>query len=231
MTREDSDALARRFARIISSLFCALTIFLGLSPVINPDGAITSVPILFLSLPWDLVGSYFHWESAAMGVLIGIGCALNAALFYWVAKKVGETGTGPAILLFLVWITLAALPIVFFNDQEAKGRVRIVKRPTGTLLATNEEGLKLIGDSGPDLNLPSDSIILLSRGTRSHAKQLMYLMPDGRMVDPYPTTPNDMERNHVIVVERVRVVEGPSKGAEGWVRSDSMGHILTIGAL
>jgi hypothetical protein len=208
-----------------------VAVFLGLSPISNPDGAITTVPILFLSLPWDLIGFYFHWQSTPMVALLSAGCALNATLFYWVAKRVGETGTKPAILLFVVWLTLAALPIVFFNDQDGKARVRIAARPAGTLLATNEEGLKWIGDTGLGPALPNDSIILLPRGTRSHAKQLKYLLPDGRLVDPYPTASHDMERSHVIVVERVRVVEGSHKGLEGWVRSGSMFHVPTIGAL
>jgi hypothetical protein len=76
-----------------------------------------------------------------------------------------------------------------------------------------------------------NDLVLVSDKTRAHYKDRKFLLPGGRLVEPYSANSFDMERDEAVEVERVRIIEGPHKGLEGWVPAGCLQRLLTLSAL
>lgn len=59
----------------------------------------------------------------------------------------------------------------------------------------------------------------------------MFLLKGGRLAEPYVASANDMMRDDVIEVERIKIMEGPNRGLEGWAQSNCLGRLGSLYAL
>jgi hypothetical protein len=75
-----------------------------------------------------------------------------------------------------------------------------------------------------------NDLVLVSDKTRAHYKDRKSLLPGGRLVEASANS-FDMERDQAVEVERVRIIEGPHKGLEGWVPAGCLQRLLTMSAL
>ncbi len=232
---------ARSFARAVALLFFAILVALLLAAAVNPDGHITGVPTMILTLPWSIAVLQFSPSDAVIFLLLSLCAAINAALVYAIAKwMIDSFGRRTAIGILLAFSSVVLVPIWFFNNQEDNSRVRILNShgrngDPGVWVATNETGLRAMCAT-IDTSFATDAalaqgLVLVPDKTQAHYKDRKFLLPGGRLVEPYPANSFDMERDQAVEVERVRIIEGPRKGLEGWVRAGYLQRLLTIYAL
>jgi len=89
----------------------------------------------------------------------------------------------------------------------------------------------MAGANGIGTDVPAEMrkhFIFVPNKTNGIYKGGGYLLQDGRLVDPYPTTLREMERDQAKDVEKIRIKEGPNKGIEGWANRQNLQRILVM---
>jgi len=133
-----------------------------------------------------------------------------------------------------VAVTFVAIAVVWLSNL-SKGFVsRIIESPAGSVsLATDERSLLEL--MTPDkIAAPrvvtSDGlqgVVSIPNGTKGRVVDRK-IYRDGRLIDPYPTSRNEMERDGAVELERIRITEGPHKGVEGWVLSSVLRRTMVF---
>jgi hypothetical protein len=123
----------------------------------------------------------------------------------------------------------------------------------GALMATNSDGLRHLEDlyslskTCTEANMrkarlteamslcrpvsksrPDDvgpGLVRVTEGTRGTVTGRMFVLPGGRLVEPYPANTYDMAKDGAIEVERLRITQPPNPGLEGWVYTGSPGRV------
>jgi hypothetical protein len=89
-----------------------------------------------------------------------------------------------------------------------------------------EEAMKVIRLCWPvSKPIPNDigpGLVRISEGTRGIVTGRMFVLPGGRLVEPYAANTYDMARDGAIEVERIRINQPPNEGLEGWVYTGSL---------
>jgi hypothetical protein len=67
-------------------------------------------------------------------------------------------------------------------------------------------------------------VVLIPEGTTGLCTGRRFVLPGGRLVEPYAANEYDMERDGVIEVERIRITRPPSENLEGWVEIHFLGR-------
>ena len=144
---------------------------------------------------------------------------------------------------------------VLYADLSETPVIQIVigngSQEPGILMATDEDGLRVMSTKPPiqikvvdkdgalmlgELHLPpraprttqpKKGQVLVINGTKAVSIGVKFLLKDGRLVDPYPTSGFEMEKDGVVQVERIRLTDGPQQDWEGWVRSDDLQRTCT----
>ena len=213
---------AHRVAIFSSILFFTAVAWLILAVVLNPDGGITGTASFFATLPWSILAlkAKSTFVNVALRLFFG---AVNAILLYYLVRDVRSVASfRTTIVMLAVLATLLTGVIWFFNSQEHDNRVRIVNggKDGGAWIATDQDGLA-----------SKHHLVFIPNQTRGIYKGQRFLLKDGRLVDPYPATFNDMERDGAVEVEKIRITEGPHKGIEGWVDPRCLKRLLTMFAM
>jgi hypothetical protein len=76
--------------------------------------------------------------------------------------------------------------------------------------------------------IPNDlgpGLVRIPEGTRGTATGRMFVLPGGRLAEPYPANTFDMARDGAIEVERIRITQPPNRGLEGWVYTGSLRRV------
>jgi hypothetical protein len=96
-------------------------------------------------------------------------------------------------------------------------RRRVVSNPTqgGILLAPDLPTLNAL--MAVNAGSPSNVIPVPNR-TKGLALERRFLR-GGNLVDPYPASSHDMERDGAVEVVLFEVTEGPNRGSKGWVQA------------
>jgi hypothetical protein len=69
---------------------------------------------------------------------------------------------------------------------------------------------------GAETSVPA-AAISIQNGTKGRVRDRKFFKSD-RLVDPYPATGFDMERDRAIEVVLFEITEGPKSGVKGWIR-------------
>jgi hypothetical protein len=64
---------------------------------------------------------------------------------------------------------------------------------------------------------PPDAAISVPNGTKGRMLERRFLR-GSRLVDPYPASENDMERDGALEVAMFEITEGPQRGLKGWIQ-------------
>ena len=133
------------------------------------------------------------------------------------------------------------------------GRIVRTAPGEGALMATDSAGLRQLNDlyslpktcteanmrSGhvPEVlflcqpvskAIPSEfgsGLVRIPEGTKGVMTDRKFVLPGGRLVEPFPANTFDMARNGAVEVERIRITQPPSVGLEGWVYTGSLGRV------
>ena len=68
-------------------------------------------------------------------------------------------------------------------------------------------------------------LVRIPEGTKGTAIGRQFVLPEGRLVEPYSANRFDMARDGAIEVERIRITQPPNVGLEGWVYTGSLGRV------
>lgn len=217
-----------------SVLFLALVAGLKLVVLIDPDGGISEAPPFLLTVPWSLLALGIksrQWDFAAV-IFFG---SVNATLVYLVIRGLIKGAGIRAASVVLIPVALAIIVAVWIlNRMEHDAPIRIVNggQENGIWLATDSDGLRAMdaANSIGSALLPEmrKHFIFIPNKTEGTSDGSGYLLQDGRIVDPYPTTLSEMKRDHVKYVEKIRIKEGPNKGIKGWADSQNLQRILIM---
>lgn len=229
---------AHLFGLISGGLFFVIVAGSILGVIADSDGGTSYVPF-FLTLPWSIVTLKIPSVSAPVeaALLLFLG-VINAIICYWIVRSSVKTAGSGAALAVLGPIAILVGGVVWFlNSQEHDARVRILngEPESGVWLAIDSDGLRAMSGanraaSGVALEL-RNHFVFAPNQTRGIARGYRYLLPGGRLVDPYPANSYDLQRDNAIEVEKIRITGGPSKGVEGWAPTHACQRLLTIFAL
>ena len=67
-------------------------------------------------------------------------------------------------------------------------------------------------------------VILLPEGTKATYMGRRFVLPGGRLVQPYAANTYDMARDGAVEVERIRITQPPHENLEGWVYTQLLGR-------
>lgn len=76
--------------------------------------------------------------------------------------------------------------------------------------------------------IPDDvglGLVRIPEGTKGTAIGRQFVLPEGRLVEPYSANRFDMARDGAIEVERIRITQPPNVGLEGWVYTGFLGRV------
>jgi hypothetical protein len=76
--------------------------------------------------------------------------------------------------------------------------------------------------------IPKDiglGLVRISEGTVGIVTDRKFVLPGGRLVEPYSANSFDMARDGAIEVQRLRFTDPPHTGLEGWLYSGSLGGV------
>ena len=242
---EQPRQVSKREARTISSwvgttLYSATVVFLVSAHVLNPDGYVSGVPALVLTLPWSMVLIRPVPEIPSLVLLIiAFGGVINSGILYWFIaapvaglERVVKIGT-----LAVIGLPLATLAW-FLNTAEVDNLVRIARGGTsgGIFIAIDQNGLRMLSETiEMDANIPKlqaeRGLVFIRNGTRARYLGQKFLIKGSRLVEPYSANSYDMARDGAIEVERIKIMEGPSKGLKGWVQPQSLQRLGGLYAL
>jgi hypothetical protein len=81
--------------------------------------------------------------------------------------------------------------------------------------------LKFCNQPAPPITrqMVKEGIVLIPGGTRAIVIGRSFILPGGRLVDPYSANTYDMARDGAVEVERIRITQPPNENLEGWVAS------------
>jgi hypothetical protein len=220
----------RKIPWVGASLYFATVAVTISAHVLDPDGNVSGAPALVLTLPWSIVLSIQPFSFILSTLIILFGAVINAAALYWfIAAPVGQI-TWPIKIgtLTVVGSVVAALAW-FLNTAEVDNLVRIARGTTagGIYIATDENGLRALSKAS---EMESDifklqagrGLVFIRKGTRGRYRGRRFLIKGDRLVEPYPANYYDMIRDGAIEVERIKIVEGPHKGLEGWAHPNDL---------
>ncbi len=127
--------------------------------------------------------------------------------------------------------TGAQEPGILMATDEDGLRVMSSKPPI-QVTVTDENGIMVLGGihiplQAPRTAQPKKGQVLVLNGTKASFINGKFLLRDGSLVDPYPTSRYQMERDGVFEVDRIRITDGPQRNLEGWVRSDDLQRTCT----
>jgi hypothetical protein len=92
-----------------------------------------------------------------------------------------------------------------------------------------EEAVKVIRLCWPvSKPVPNDlgpGLVRISEGTEGIVTNRQFVLPGGRLVEPYAANTYDMARDGAIEVERIKITQSPNVGLEGWVYTGSLGRV------
>jgi hypothetical protein len=71
-------------------------------------------------------------------------------------------------------------------------------------------------------------LVFIPDETRGRYKDRKFLLKGGRLVDTYPASFFDMQRDEAVEVEKIRITEGPNNGLEGWVQANHLKRLSTL---
>ena len=214
--------------------FVTAAVFL-VAAVLNPDGGLSGVPSMMLTLPWSIPLSFASSSVLTSALIVASGCVINTAVLFVLVKGMVKRFNLAATIVVLVAIaSMATTAVWFLNSQEANNLVRIVYgSQEGVWVATNEDGLRALSEmnaaasDAPKREVRS-RLVFIPNETRGRYMGRKFLLSGGRLVDPYPANSYDMQRVEAVEVEKIKITEGPSKGLEGWVRSNQLKRLLTL---
>ena len=235
LERRASTPKAHVIPLISGILFLEIVVGLKLAVSIDPDGGITDTAPFLLTLPWSLfaprIGS--RWWALAATLFFA---AINAMLLYLVVRgslKVVSPRITLAVLVPIALLVSAAVWLLNLVEHDYPIRIVTGGQENGIWLATDSDGLRAMdGVNSVGSDLPPEMrrhFIFVPNKTRGISiTGGGYLLQDGQLVDPYPTTLSEMKRDHVTDVEKIRITEGPSKGIEGWADIRKIQHKLVM---
>ena len=67
-------------------------------------------------------------------------------------------------------------------------------------------------------------VILIPEGTKAVYTDRRFVLPGGRLVEPYAATVSDMARDGAVEVERIKITQPPYENLEGWVYTQLLVH-------
>jgi hypothetical protein len=227
---------ARTIALATAVFYFTAVVGLIVAALLNPEGGITGDASTLLTLPWSIFTIRYVTGTNATVVLHVLAGAVNASIIYLLVKMMWRTaGLWRSLLTIAVVVTIITTVVWFFNGQFRDERIRIVndRRGTGTWMAIDEDGLKALSETpGMDSDAPPEltsHLVLVPNKTRGNYKGRYFLYKGGRLVVPFPTSESDNAK--WVEVEKIRIIEGPSKGVEGWVVSGRLKRLLTMFAM
>jgi hypothetical protein len=65
--------------------------------------------------------------------------------------------------------------------------------------------------------LINKGVVRIPEKTRAMYLGRRFILPGGRLVEPYAANRLDMARDGAVEVERIRITQPPTEGLEGWV--------------
>jgi hypothetical protein len=232
-----NSAMPGRFVPpVVALLYFVIVAFLVIVAVLNPDGGLSGVPAMMLTLPWSIPLSVASFTVVISALIVAFGGAMNAAVLYVLVKGMAKRFDLRATIVVLVlFASFATVAVWFINSQEVNNLVRIVhgSEEAGVWVATNEDGLRAMSETnGTASDVPKSEarnrLVFIPNETRGRYKGRKFLLKGGRLVDPYPANTHDMERAEAVEVEKIKITEGPSEGLEGWVQTNHLKRLLTL---
>jgi hypothetical protein len=151
--------------------------------------------------------------------------------------------------LFFVILGNAACGVISDNGK----RIVRTAHGEGALMATKPDGLRQLNElySLPKIcteanmrtarvtdamalcvpvskQTPNDigpGLVRIFEGTKATVTGRMFVLPGGRLVEPYPSNTYDIARDGAVEIERIKITQPPNEGLEGWVYSGSLGRV------
>lgn len=68
-------------------------------------------------------------------------------------------------------------------------------------------------------------VVLIPEGTKAMYLEERFILPGGRLVEPYAANTFDMARDGAVEVEKIRITQPPNKDLEGWVEIHFLGRV------
>lgn len=101
-------------------------------------------------------------------------------------------------------------------------------------MATNEPALlnlMVIDPNQPPMPVTTDlsqnGIVFVPNGTHAEVRDRKFLK-DGRLVEVYPASSFEMNRDGAVEMERIRITDPYHRKAEGWVLSQCLRRIVVF---
>jgi len=226
----------RWFALATSVAFFVAVVSLIVAFLLDPEGGITSGASTVMALPWSTFNLRYATSTNAVVALHVLSGAINAAIMYVVIKYVLRTASLQRSLITVLAVAASITTIVWaLNGQIRENNIRIVndRRGIGAWMAIDEIGLKALSETprmdSAALEELRGHLMFVPNQTRSNHKGQHFLFKGGRPVSPFPTS--EIDNSNWVEVEKIRIIEGPSKGREGWVLSGHLKRLLTMFAM
>jgi hypothetical protein len=131
-------------------------------------------------------------------------------------------------------VTVMAISVVHLLTQMNEAMVARTIRGSnaaGLFLATDETAIAKLTNPDPypaiifNLQTPVPiskedqvGLVFVANGTRARFMTHRFLRR-GRLVEPFPASTVDMMKAEAVEMDQIRIIEGPQKGNEGWVRA------------
>ena len=237
------------FPYVVAGLYLVVVATLVVIPIFNPDGIVTGSPSDVLTLPTSALFLLLTNFSSQLSntILIVLAGVVNAAILFVLSViMVNRFAFRRTIGILILSMSLYSAVAWWANDQDQMGRVRIVNsgpNDAGVWIAIDDDGLRVLSDQlliSQDLfglryliptNTANDKLVFVPNKTRGIAKGVRFLLKGGLLVPPYPANTDDMLRDRAVEVERIKITEGPQAGVVGWLPSQYLQRLLTIGSL
>jgi hypothetical protein len=228
----------RRLALSTSILYFTAVCGLILTVILDPDGGVTGSASWLATLPWSILLTWVRSGTFGSVAALLSFAGLNAAFLYiGIGKLLRHSQLWKALVLLAVLETCATCAIWFLNAQEHDSNVRIVNggKDLGVWIAIDQGGFEAMrwnnrteGDIAPTLER---HLVFIPNNTRGIYKRRAYLLKDGQLVDPSEVTPKEMAAGTSVEIEKIKIIEGPSKGLEGWIPEHRIQRLLTLFSL
>ena len=109
-----------------------------------------------------------------------------------------------------------------FPKTCTEANVRAARDPQANLKLCYPAYLNLVPVTS---SVVKKGVILVPSGTRGISVGRSFILPGGRLVQPYAANTFEMARDGAVEVERIRITQPPNENLEGWVVEGFLGRV------
>jgi hypothetical protein len=168
------------------------------------------------------------WFIALIACLILVATVATALLLlgWYVSRqqriRIVRGGSGGGVLMAVDGDGLRYLNELYSLPKTCtKANVRAVRDPLVYVQLCNPASNLVPVTS----QMVKKGVILIPQRTTAISVGQSFILPGGRLVQPYAANTFEMARDGAVEVERIRIMQPPNENLEGWVVEDFLGRV------